>query len=316
MQPEPIPPLFPPRLRKGDTIGLFCPAGPVRDTALVEKGIKIITEMGFFVQVKGMLDSSHAYLAATDEQRAQALHSLWADDTISALMAIRGGFGCMRLMGSIDTTLIARHPKLLIGFSDVSVLLSGLLQETNMVSIHGPSVSTLSRLDQASVAALFSLITGAFPESIKPEGLEILRAGKARGRLVGGNLTTLVHLLGTRWDMAWEDCVLFLEDTGESMYRLDRLLTQLKLAGRLDGLAGLILGTFDLGGDDRLEMLRLQEEVWQRVLELTAGLPYPVWANYPIGHQRRNQSLPVGLEASMDSDHGRLVLHPESATLR
>lgn len=307
------PPLLPPRLRKGDTIGLFCPAGPVRDKSLVEKGIQLITNMGFLVKLGGRLDCGHDYLAATDEERAQALHNLWADDSIKALMAIRGGFGCLRLISRIDTSLIKRHPKLLIGFSDVSVLLTGLLSEANQISIHGPSVSTLARLDKASIGALFSLITGAFSEQVKPDGLEILRPGTVRGQLVGGNLTTLVHLMGTRWDMSWDGRILFIEDTGESLYRLDRMMTQLKLAGRLDSLAGLILGTFDLGGDDRLEMLRLQEGFWERVLELIDGLAYPVWANYPIGHQQRNHSLPVGLEATMDSDIGRLVLHPESA---
>lgn len=314
MQPNTTPPLLPQRIRKGDTIGLFCPAGPVRDTALVEQGIKIITDAGFLVKLGGRLNSSHAYLAATDEQRVQALHNLWADETVKALMAIRGGYGCLRLINTVDTALISRYPKLLIGFSDVSVLLNGLLQEANLVSIHGPSVSTLARIDKASIAAFFSMITGSFTDHVRPEGIEILRAGNMRGQLIGGNLTTLVHLLGTRWDMPWDGRLLFIEDTGETMYRLDRMLTQLKLAGRLENLAGLILGTFDLGGDDRLDMLRLQEALWDRVLELTDGLPYPVWSNYPIGHQQRNHSLPVGLEATMDSDRGRLAFHPESAS--
>jgi muramoyltetrapeptide carboxypeptidase len=123
----------------------------------------------------------------------------------------------------------------------------------------------------------------------------------------------LVHLLATPWELAWDNCILVLEDTGEPLYRIDRMLTQLALGGRLQRLAGLVLGDFDTGIDE-LANLRLQEEVWSRVLELAAP-GYPIWARFPLGHRERNLTLPIGMEAVMDSSAGTLQLLPESVTL-
>jgi len=228
------------------------------------------------------------------------------------VLAIRGGFGCLRLIDQLDMELFRRHPKLLVGCSDVTVLLNGLLQHAGLVSLHGPVAISLARSDEQSVISLFSLLTGNFSERIKPKGLEILRgSGMGRGRLVGGNLTSLVHLLGTPWDSRWDDCILLLEDTNEPMYRLDRMLTQLALTGRLERLAGLLLGTFDTGNNDRQASLRLQEAVWSRVMELV-GPEFPVWAAFPVGHQEKNETLPIGMEAIMESGTGTLRLLPKS----
>ena len=308
-------PILPPRLQRGDTLGLLCPAGPVREMRHLQAGIQLIMDMGFVVKVRGPSEPGEGYLADSDARRADNLHALWADEEVKAVLAIRGGFGCLRLIDRLDFELFQRHPKLLIGFSDVTVLLNGLLQQSGLVTFHGPMASSLVRCDEQSIASFFSLLTGDFSEPIKPKGLEILRSGgTGQGRLIGGNLTTLVHLLGTPWDRNWDDCILLLEDTGESLYRLDRMLTQLALAGRLERLAGLLLGTFDPGSDNQLATLRLQEAVWARVMEL-AGPGYPVWANFPIGHQGRNVTLPIGMEAVMESGTGTLRLLTNSVEI-
>src|SRR5665647_1872807 len=286
-------PILPPWLKRGDTIGLLCPAGPVREMRHLQAGIRLITDMGFVVKVRGPIEAREGYLVDSDAQRADNLQALWMDEDVKAVLAIRGGFGCLRLINHLNMDLFRRHPKFLVGFSDVTVLLNGLLHHAGMVSLHGPVATSLARCDAQSVDALFSLLTGDFPERIKPRGLEILRSGTGRGRLVGGNLTTLVHLLGTSWDSNWDGGILLLEDTGEALYRLDRMLTQLSLAGRLERLAGLLLGTFDTGNDDRTATLRLQEAVWGRVMELV-GPEYPVWAAFPVGHQEKNLTLPIG----------------------
>jgi muramoyltetrapeptide carboxypeptidase len=199
----------------------------------------------------------------------------------------------------------------LVGFSDVTVLLNGLFRRAGLVALHGPMAASLAGSDERSIASLFSLLTGDFSEEIKLREVEILRSGTGRGRLVGGNLTTLVHLLGTPWDFSWDGCLLLLEDTGESLYRLDRMLTQLALAGRLERLSGLLLGTFDTGNGNRVATLRLQEAVWTRVMELV-GPGFPVWADFPAGHQGKNLALPIGMEAVMDSSTGILRLLPDS----
>jgi muramoyltetrapeptide carboxypeptidase len=305
-------PILPPWLKRGDTIGLLCPAGPVREVEYLQAGIRLITDMGFKVKVRGPVEAREGYLVDTDAQRADNLHTLWSDEEVKAVLAIRGGFGCLRLIDSLDMDLFRRHPKGLVGFSDVTVLLNVFLQQTGMVSLHGPVAASLARSDEQSVDSFFSLLTGDYSERIKPRGLEMLRSsGTGRGRLIGGNLTSLVHLLGTPWDSNWDDCILLLEDTNEPMYRLDRMLTQLALAGRLERLAGLLLGTFDTGNDDQQATLRLQEAVWGRVMELV-GPEYPVWAAFPVGHQEKNLTLPIGMEAVMESGTGTLKLLPES----
>lgn len=304
--------VFPPRLRKGDTIGLFCPSGPVRDIKSLQAGIRLIEHLGFAVKLCGQHTANKGYLADTDEQRAAHLHALWSDAAVKALLSIRGGYGCLRMIGLLDWELFRQQPKLLVGFSDVTVLLNALINQVGILAIHGPMATTLTRSGEQGIASLFGLLTGDFDEQIKVKGLEILRGGIGRGRLVGGNLTTLVHLLASPWESTWDGCILVLEDTGEAVYRLDRILTHLALAGRLDRLAGLILGDFDLG-DEPLTNLRLQESVWSRVLEL-APPGYPIWARFPVGHRARNLALPLGMDAIMASD-GVLHLLTDSVEL-
>ena len=305
-------PVLPPRLMRGDTIGLVCPAGPVRDVARLQAGIRLIVDQGFAVKLCGPVEPCEGYLADTDEQRAAHLHRLWADEEVRAILAIRGGFGCLRLAGLLDWELLARTPKWLIGFSDVTLLLNTLFHRCGLVSIHGPVATSLARSDEQSLVSLFTLLTGTVEERIRPRGVEVLRGGTGRGVLVGGNLTTLVHSLGTPWDHSWDGCLLLLEDTNEPLYRLDRMLTQLALAGRFERLAGLILGDFDLDGADSLAGLRLREAVWPRVLELV-GPGFPVWADFPAGHRTANLALPIGMEAVLEE--GVLRFLPASVTL-
>ncbi|MDD2467453.1 MAG: LD-carboxypeptidase [Desulfobulbus sp.] len=296
----------PPWLRRGDTIGLFCPAGPVRDPARLQAGIKRMQDLGFETKICGSVGPMEGYLAAGDSQRAANLHALWSDETVKAILAVRGGFGCLRMVELLDWDLFRRQPKWLVGFSDVTVLLQGLYQRSQLVSIHGPVASTLTRSDEASLHSLFSLLTGDFEERLRPKSLEVLRGGNSRGALIGGNLTTLVHLLATPWDCSWEGKILLLEDTNEPLYRLDRMLTQLALSGKLAQLAGIILGEFDQG-EGSLANLRLQEALWSRLMELV-GPGYPVWSGFPVGHCQRNLALPIGMEVEMDSASGSLNL--------
>ncbi len=300
--------ILPPWLRRGDTIGITCPAGPVRDQSRVEAGLRRIEDLGFTVKVCGSFAPVDGYLAADDAQRAAWLHELWQDESVKAIMAVRGGFGCMRLLDLLDWQLFARHPKWLMGFSDLTVLLQGMCERAHLVSVHGPMVGTLLR-DTESTERLFQLLTGTFAKEMRPSGLEILRGGTGQGRMVGGNLATLTHLLATPWDVSWQGKVVMLEDTNEPLYRLDRMLTQLALSGKLQGLAGLVLGEFDQGGDS-LVNLRLQEALWLRVLEL-AGPGFPIWGGFPMGHLQRNWPLPLGMEVVMDSSAGCLRLMPD-----
>jgi len=208
------------------------------------------------------------------------------------------------MIGMIDMKQIRNHPKILIGFSDLTVLLNAIHQKTGRVTFHGPVVTTLAGIDKQSKKHFFDTLTGKTPVLIKPSKVKVLKGGKAQGVLIGGNLTTLVHMIGTPYEIPWNDAILFIEDTGESPYRLDRLLTHLHQANRLQNLQGLILGTFT--DDEKKESPKLRKTVQGRIVELLRDRDIPIWANFPTGHSRRNLTLPVGMEAVMDSAAGQL----------
>jgi len=287
-------------LKKGDTIGIIAPAGPVRNESDFSSGLKMLTDLGFKTRYRNDILRQNGFLAGTDQERLAELHELWRDPEVQAIMAVRGGYGCLRLLADLDLPLIRRQPKMLIGFSDLTVLLSTVQQRTGLITFHGPMLTTLPKSDRESQESFFNLLTGRSTPEIKVKGLEILKNGQARGRLLPGNLTSLTHLIGTPYEPDWRDTILVLEDIGEAPYRIDRLLTHLWAAGKLERIAGLILGDFDQCGDVEL--------IWQRALELLAHRHIPIWANFPCGHGNRNRILPVGAQAQLDSSSGRLTI--------
>lgn len=293
-----------PRLKKNDTIGLVLPAGPLDSEEKFQAGIRLLAEMGFKVRFSRDNWQQHGYLGAADRERAREFNELWADPEVKALLAVRGGYGCLRMVEALDLEMIAGLPKALVGFSDISVLLLAIMKKTGLVTFHGPVLNSLAGSDRASIQAFQQMLTGRPAEGIRPDRLEILIPGQARGRLVGGNLTNLLHLLATPYEPDLKRTILFIEDINEAPYRVDRMLTHLQMAGRLRGLAGLILGEFSFaaapGNGDGIEL------IWQRVLELFADAGIPVWADFPIGHGVRNRMLPLGIEAEMDSATGYL----------
>lgn len=294
----------PPLLKRGDTIGLAAPAGPIREEVFRD-GLQLLRACGV-KKVKHAPDicRHQNYLAGSDQRRLEELHQLWDDDEVKAIVAVRGGYGCARLLSRLDFDLIGRKPKALIGFSDLTILLNAIHQRTGLVTFHGPMLSTLVRDGRASCEAMLNELTAHGQEDLTIKGLEVLRPGQAQGRLIGGNLTCLVQLLATPYEPSWEGAILLLEEVNESAYRVDRLLTQLSLSGRLDQVAGVILGEF-LGSDTR--NLNELELVWQRTLELTSDTT-PVWANFPAGHGQRNILLPIGRQVRMESGIGKLRL--------
>jgi len=291
--------LVPPPVSPGDCIGLFSPAGPVRDQNRFDAGLKVLHELGFRTKLYRREPSEHEYLAADDRARAQEFHVMWDDQEVDAMMAVRGGYGCLRMLPRLDLEMLRERPKAVIGFSDLTVLLNTLADRAGIVTMHGPVLTSLAGSDQGSIDSFVSGLSGFAGEKRILESIEVLREGSASGTLRGGNLTTLAHLLGTPWEVPFKGTLLILEDTGEPIYRIDRILTQLYLSGRLDQLSGILLGSFDCGTGE-CENLQLQKEVWERVLELTAHCGYPVWGKVPIGHREVNHTLPLGVEAVMD----------------
>ncbi len=313
--PDP-PPFLPDRLQQGDTIGLFCPAGPIRNLEHVEEGIRCLQEMGFTIKLLEKLQvqgNNDTYLAASDATRARGLHALWADKEVKALMAVRGGYGCLRILDQLDFNFFRANPKLLIGFSDLTALLAANFTTTGLIGLHGPVVSSLAQTDTESQDRLYSLLTGSYLPYFLEDREKVLRPGAGTGPIIAGNLTTLTHLIGTPWEPALTGSILLIEDTGEPMYRIDRLLTHLGCSGRLADLAGLIFGSFDSGnGQGTVE--RLQDELFERITQLTDKYNYPIWVDFPIGHLTQNQAIFFGMKASMDSEQAVLTLLPDVLT--
>jgi muramoyltetrapeptide carboxypeptidase len=292
-----ITPILPPTLQRGDLIGLIGPSGPWLEEPY-RKGIQVLTELGFQVTSPRNLLQEQGYLAGSDQHRYGTLVEIWRNPEVKAIMAVRGGYGSLRILTEIDFELIKKYPKILIGFSDITALLTAIFKQTGLTTFHGPMITTLNTCDRDSVQNLFATLCNQTPQPIKPASLEILKPGLASGHLLGGNLTTLNHLISTPYEMPWQDSILFIEDIGEAPYRIDRLLTHLKLANRFQSINGLILGTFvDCGN---------QEDVWNRVLEIFQEENFPIWANFPVGHGSRNMTMPIGAAAEMDSSTGTL----------
>ena len=231
----------------------------------------------------------------------------WADPDTRAILALRGGYGSLRILERLDFDMIRANPKLFIGFSDITILLNTIVFNSSHICLHGPVLSSLAASDPITLERFYYCLTGGSHVPLK-EQIEILRpAPAASGMLLGGNLSSLVTLIGTRWDIDYSGSILFLEDVNEPLYRLDRLLTQFFLSGKLSGVKGVILGDFsNTHATDPLEHDRTQEFVWNRILELIPELEVPVWGRFPAGHSQRNIALPLGLECTMDSNRGAL----------
>lgn len=308
-------PLAPSPLKKGDTLGIIAPAGQLSDANRFFSGVSVLREMGFMVIHPRDLWPGREYLADSDGNRASEFNRLLGDPAIQALMCLRGGYGCLRMIDKIDLDSFATHAKPLIGFSDITVAQNYLYQKTGLISLHGPVVTSLGEADSSALERFFLCLTGRWDEPLVVKKIEVLRDGPTlTSPLVGGNLASLASLLGTPYDFSWDDKIVFLEDINEPAYRVDRMLTQLSLAGKFNRLAGLILGEFSgLYPENGTLQLGYLETIWNRVLELCGQVNFPIWGNFPTGHCRHSLTLPLGALAQMHSGKTRL-LFPDNRT--
>jgi muramoyltetrapeptide carboxypeptidase len=294
--------VIPPPLQPGDRVAVTATSGPV-DPAVLENGIGVLTSLGLSVATGSYLAERDGYLAGSDEQRAEDVNRFLADPDVRAVMFARGGYGVTRILDRIELDRLRDDPKLLVGMSDLTAFQLAVSSSVGLVTFSGPMVAGQvgSGLDAGSreslQAALFEPIDERnLTESIRT-GLRVVRAGTARGTLLGGCLSMVVALLGTRYCPDFEGAVLFLEDINEPLYRIDRMLTHLKLAGVLDRISAVLACRF-LGpkkSDLSLETDRL-------LLEATAHRPVPILAGYPHGHALPNLTLPHGARILVRTD--------------
>jgi muramoyltetrapeptide carboxypeptidase len=297
--------LIPPRLKQGDTIGIVAPASHF-DLEMFNRGIAVLESMGFNASVPERLFNKKGYFAGSDLERAEMVNRYFADTKVKAIMCARGGYGSIRILSLLDYKTIQKNPKIFIGFSDVSALLSTLYSRCRIVTFHGPTVTTLGNSDNRTKDSLLSMITSGENPEIAMEGGITIQPGSASGPVLGGNLNTLCHLLGTRFQPDFKDCILFLEDRGEVAYRIDRMLSQMKLAGCFNSLAGLILGNFEDCGDI--------DEIIRIVCDIFKDDKIPMLAGLEVGHGKRNLAIPTGLNATVNADQKLLIFH-EPATI-
>jgi muramoyltetrapeptide carboxypeptidase len=299
-------------LRRGDKIGLVAPASSFNHERFMV-GCDHLRQMGYEPVYSTDIFERDIYFAGSVKRRAREFHEFWRRDDIAALICVRGGYGSNYLLEKLDYGMIAAQPKILLGCSDITSLLTAIHNRTGLIGFHGPMVAkdiADGTFDQSSwKGALESGSNWSVPTS----GVEVLRTGKASGRLYGGCLSMLVASLGTPYEIQTEDCILFIEDIGEKPFRIDRMLTQLRLAGKLDKVRGFIFGEMLDCLPPKGETYTLQEVI-MRVLE-----PYNVPIVYGLtsGHVTSgNVTLPIGIQAELKAGSSEASLQIlESATI-
>lgn len=309
----------PGRLRPGDTIGLINPAGAVWEPVNIEIVVESLAALGFKSKLGKNLLSRRGYFAGTDEQRAADVNEMFRDPDVRAIHCVRGGWGCARVLPLLDWKMIAKNPKILLGYSDITALLLALQARTGLVTFHGPvgnsqwnpfNVGYIKRVLLEGEAVTFENLKeiGEDHLTIVENRVQTIHPGIARGRLLGGNLTVLTSLVGSDYLPDWDGCILFLEDVEEAPYRIDRMLTQLRLAGILPKARAVIWGhCTDCDPGEGFGSLTVTEVLHDHLRPLGV----PAWSGAMIGHIDRQFTLPVGSEVEVDAKAGTIrMLEP------
>jgi muramoyltetrapeptide carboxypeptidase len=297
--------IIPRRLSPGDTVGIVAPASPF-DRELFYRGIAELQAMGYRTSIPPELFMANGYLAGSDAQRAQLVNRFFSDSSIKAIICAKGGFGSIRILPLLDFTVIRKNPKIFVGFSDITALLVVVYSRCNLVTYHGPVITTLGSSDQKTKDGLTAAISSDEVIEMKPARGITLQAGSVTGPVLAGNLATLCHLVGTPYEPQFKGHILLLEDRGEAPYRLDRMLSQMKLAGCFEGLAGLALGSFEGCGQEK--------QIHTIVKDIFADHAIPILAGLDFGHSPTNITVPIGLEATLDADRQVIVFQSSATT--
>jgi len=297
--------LIPPPLRAGDLIAVTAPAGPVEPASL-EAGIAYLESRGYRIRRGRNLQARHGYLAGADDDRLGDLNAMLADPEPAAIWFARGGYGSGRLVERLDFEPLVRAPKALIGYSDLTVVQAAVWRRHRLVTYYGPMIADLGVSERFDEPSLWESLAGGGGSGHALDRGAVLRPGRGEGPLVGGCLTLLVSLIGTPWDLPTDGTVLFWEEVNEEPFRIDRMLGQLRHAGKLDRLQGMVVGRLvgcePRNGADAADSLGI-EEILRTHLQ---GTNYPVILDLPAGHADAKLTLPLGRTARLESDPPRL----------
>ncbi|HSA06430.1 MAG TPA: LD-carboxypeptidase [Candidatus Gastranaerophilales bacterium] len=303
----------PQKLNPGDTIGVISPSGALKEEKLFNNAVKYFETKGFKIKTAPHALDKNAYLAGKDCDRLHDLESFFKDEEIKAILCSRGGYGTHRILNSINYDLVRNNPKIFVGYSDITSLLCNFTQKSGLITFHGPLFASdfgKDKTDEYTEESFRKILT----KNIEiPYGFEnaadyhCIKAGKAEGELLGGNLAILCGLLGTPYFPDFSGKILLLEDIGEHLYKIDRMLMQLKLAGVFEKISGILFAEFsDITGSDNLETNSLC--ALNIVSELTCDLNIPVGYGFPAGHGFQKATLPFGVEYFFNSNDFKLQL--------
>lgn len=281
-------------LTKGSTIGIAAPSSSFLK-AKFDRGIEILKSLGFKVRFSKDIYRKKGYLAGSDEERAAELNRMFADEDLDAIMFARGGYGIQRIMPLLDFDALEKSPKIIVGYSDLTALTSHITSHLNMSCIHGPVVTALAEDGGKAAASLKEVLT-----STKPLGeaggspLTVIRGGEAKGRFRGGCLTLITSSIGTPYQIDTKNNILLVEDLSERVYRYDRMLTQIRNAGLLSGVKGVVFGSLELDPAETQP-----DALMPMIEEFFEGFDGPVVAGLKTGHTSPFFSVPLGVECSL-----------------
>lgn len=314
MASSPKPVLKPRKLSPGDTVGMVLPASMAFEGSQIDLAREQLEAIGFEVRLGAHARSRHGYFAGPDHDRAADVNTMFAADDVDGIFCYTGGWGTPRILPLLDFDLIRRHPKVIVGYSDVTALVNAIHQETGLVTFHGPVAASHIRpwtLENLRRVLMSSLLIGTLSNPEKGEDelvnrefrILTIRGGRSRGKIVGGNLTLLAALMGTPWEVETEGAILMLEDVREEYYRVDRMMTQLAQGGKFDRVAGVVFGYCTKCPVEAPSFSF--EEILRDRLE---PLGVPAMAGFAFGHLPKMLTLPIGLQATLDADAGTLTI--------
>jgi len=297
----------PAALKKGDLVGICAPAGCVSDPGEVREFTDVLKDLGFKVRNGKNVAARYGYFSATDEARAAEFMELIRDEEVKGIFFVRGGWGCSRILPFIDFDVIRNNPKVIMGFSDITTLLNAITLKTGLITFHGTNgnASWTSSTMEYFHKLLFHGESLTFYNRQEDLRIRTISGGIAEGELVGGNLTVISSLLGSGYLPEWSGKIVFLEDLKEEPYRIDRMLTQLKMAGVLNGVSGIILGAFRDCVAEEPDRAFTIDEVFDQHFK---GLSNPVYANAQFGHVVNKFVLPVGTQVRINANKGTIEM--------
>lgn len=288
----------PPALKIGDTVALCCPAGAVWDDSSVTNFISILKNMGFNVEAQKSLTAKHGYFAGTDIERANEINSLFGNPKIKAIFSMKGGWGCARILDKLNYELIKKNPKIILGFSDVTSLLNAITFKTGLLTFHGSSGNS-SWGDFTKKSFVDVCMLKQTPNFITDEKeITVYSHGKCTGELIGGNLTVLCGIAGSTYLPSFKNKILFIEETKEEPYSIDRMLTQLKLNGTLNSINALVFGKCNKCLAEEPEKSFTLEQVFEQHFK---SLSIPVISGLSVGHIENKLTLPIGSKVELDT---------------